>query len=487
METSTLPEVSDEPLCAYVKRLEPESIGKTKIAGKVQGEFVGFFTPDQLEEMVTDVAGGGTFSCRVVRDAKRDQYVGYHKFLVAGPVKVNGEIVEEQKHTKGSSSKAEKIQEEIEAEQAKMEMDGIKAERERRRSMLTEGASDLNEKIEMLEQQIQSRDEKERERERWEPLKEQLRDVKLELSQLRSGGNDGGAAAQVEAIKSMVQSGQEGMRVMVQAMENNRTASQDSMTKLMEMMFAKSDSSGDQERTDKLVEKLIDAKSESVGKIMEVMKDSFSTGMMMASGKLPNEGGPTTVTDVVKTFTDRVCDIVGEYMKMKQGGQVTEEAIRSEIGSVVQEAMKQLNPTVNPAVNPAAKRLSEGQSQPPSVRKAMDKVLNTFLEDARRGQITDNWVSVAKSILPVDIVGELNRCVQKNDLKGLYALMSAHGSKNLVKEVVAHFTNLQASAMKKEQNKRPVTGRPRRPKSKAPKKDADKTTEKVAEKAAKTE
>jgi len=87
----------------------------------------------------------------------------------------------------------------------------------------------------------------------------------------------------------------------------------------------------------------------------------------------------------------------------------------------------------------------------------------------------------------VDIVGELNRCVQKNDLKGLYALMSAHGSKNLVKEVVAHFTNLQASAMKKEQNKRPVTGRPRRPKSKAPKKDADKTTEKVAEKAAKTE
>lgn len=463
-DDTPIPEVSAFPLKAYVYRLQPEKIGKIQVAGRIQGDFDGWTSAQDLEDMVGKLCGAGTYRCKVVKSGETKTHIGYHSFTLTGTTLVDGSPVDEKvERSRADANKVSKIEEEIEIEEAQARLDETKARRtakQRQLGLLDDDGDDeetpapqfgatgfedprvatLLASQKLLEQRLEQKD-RESLAQRHEAEMKSMRDEmmrKIEMVTMQGKG-DGGIgvmlSAQMEAIKAMMASNQQS----TQAMMNSNS-------EMIKLIMSRDPSTGINERVDRLVEKLLDAKSSTGKEQLDIMKESFQTGILMAKG---GEQAPTSMADVAREFSGRVLDIVGEFAHQK--GQMTKEALAQEIqkatASVVNGLKAQLVPQalMRRALPPGAIPAGDAMPTPsePSVnrdelRARVDKIMVAFLDDIEHG--TENWKSVSRAQIPAS---ELQRIGEFSfDNVAQYAMR--HGSQALVRQVMDKLQSMGA-------------------------------------------
>lgn len=469
VEETPIPETSEFPLKAYVYRLLPEKVGKIQVAGRVPGDFDGFQAAQDLEDMVAKICGGGTYRCKVVKSGDTKQHVGYHCFVIPGSPMMDGEPVDEHRAEKerAEAKKVEKIEEEIEVEEAQSRLDETKAKRRQKQRTLglidgdddddapatptfgMPGFEDPRIAQLLAAQQAMEKRLEEKDREmltsRHEAEMRSLRDEmnrKLEMVSAKKG-DDGSVGvmmtSQMEAIKAMMASSQAQTSAMLS-----------SNSEMIKLIMSRDPSTGINDRVDRLVEKLLDSKSSTGKEVMEAMKESFNTGIMMARG---GEQTPTTMTDVAREFSGRVLDIVGDFMHQK--GQMTKEAMAQEIqkatSRVVGDLKKSLLPqavrnrVLPPGAVPAGTAMPDGETAsagPPISREELknrvDKVMVAFLSDIANG--TEEWKAVAQAQIPPDELRRIGEFTFDNVAQ--YSMV--HGSPDLVRQVMAKLMEMGA-------------------------------------------
>ncbi len=463
-----VPDYNEKELFAYLRRIEPKVINGKRVDGKVSGEFEGFHSTDELEQMVSDVCGGGEYSAKLHEAEDKSKYIGSHRFRVSGAVKQDGTVVEEKKSRK--TEKQTEVEKEIADIKAKSALYEAKVEADKHKQDLFHKSDDDNElspqisglqtmineqkeEMDRLRKEMLEREEKRHEDDKFKELRDSIESLKN-----NSGGSDT-AAVQMEAIKSVINSGQEQMRVMLSAIDSNRKETTERMSEILKLMLTKSDSSGDaiaasQARMDSLMDKLLDAKTASSDQTLATMRDAWKAGLSMGQGKSPEDSGPTTAVDVAMVFTEKLSSVLGDYMKLKNNDS-SSEAIKKEIGPAVQRVIQQLGPTMaNPPVKTQAATPGGSGTDKASVRKTMDKVLAAFIQKARGNEITEEWItnqwmSLAIELLPAEIVARITNCMRTSNVNGLFSIIDEYGSPDLAGEVKRLLTEIISSGVAK--------------------------------------
>jgi hypothetical protein len=451
-----LPEVIENPMKGYVYRTSPQKVGKVQVGGRMSGDYEGWSTVQELEDRVEQTCGGGTYDVKCFQTVNGQiEYAGNHTFTIPGKPMVDGNRVggksddddDEDKHKKAST--VDRIQEQIEEEEAQARLDEARARRKSRlkEAGLMEDEDDPNPQFQMpapnqedprvamlteqlnqmrTEMRIESeRRDREAERERHnreiDALKtsqeRQIEDLKRLISEKKDNGS-GAMAAQMEAIKAVITAGQEQTRAMMQ-----------SNSELVKVMLSKDTATPMNERIDRLMEKLIDNRASGGKEQMEIMREAFQTGIQMARG---GDAAPTTMADVAKEFGARLMDIVGEYSRSR--GNMSEEVITNKIKqaseSVAQNVIGRLAPALKaglpapqqpgaiPAASAAAQApaASETEEIPvtPELRAAVDKVIEAFLKDLDSGDQSQTWVRVAKEVIPAEVLASIGPLSYEN-------------------------------------------------------------------------
>lgn len=456
-----IPDSSEFPLKAYVYRLLPEKVGKKQVAGRLSGDFDGFTSAQDLEDMVAKIHGGGTYRCKVVKSKETKTHIGYHNFVIPGAPMLNGTEISEDEPEKTSAKHAgtdavQKIERDIQIEEAQAKLDEAKAQRARKQKSLgmlddddddddaaqTVGMPGMEDQrvvqmslqMKALEKRLEDKDrEMERDRHRTElaQLKADM-DRKFDSIVLQSKSTSGGdmMAAQMKAIESVVNAGQSQTAAMLA-----------SNSELIKVMMSRDPSSGINDRVDRLVEKLIDTKS-SIGKEqMETMKEAFQTGIMMAKG---GEASPTSLADVAREFSGRLLDVVGEFIRQK--GAMSKEVLAQEIqkatGSVIAQVKRQMVPMAQrPRVLPPGGMAAEPEpAQVPQARQSnlsseelrnrVDKIMIAFLNDVQNN--TEEWKEVARAQIPPEDLATMGEFTFDNVAQ--YAMR--YGSPDVVQRVI---------------------------------------------------
>lgn len=491
---SAIPDPAEFPMKAYVYRLQPERFGKLQLAGRISGDYDGFFTPQELEDLVTKLNGGGTYRCKVVKSGETKTHLGYHNFTAPGNPLIDGdEIDQEKEHKKREElNKVNKIEEEIETEEAAARLDEVKARRRAKQKQLgliddpTDDDDDsssaqfnvpgyespemagLKAQLKALEHKLEEKDRQsllEKHQMEMKSLRDEMthRIEQLTNQQKNNGNNDNVGSmmgAQMEAIKSIISAGQANTQAMLS-----------SNAEMMKLIMSRDPSAGINDRVDKLVEKLLDSKSSTGKEVMEAMKESFNTGIMMAKG---GEQTPTSMADVAREFSTGVLGIVGEFMKQK--GSMSKEVLAQEIQKAAGKAINDIKRRMVPQMGhhrphhqlgdggvpagqamPATQQNEQGAQHPPAdagkslsvaeLRARVDKVMEAFIEDMNNG--TENWKGVAMQQIPQS---ELQRIGEFN-FENVAQYTIVHGSPEVVERVLSKLKDMglidddQASAI----------------------------------------
>jgi hypothetical protein len=489
-----IPDWSDESLFAYITRVEPKKAGDKRIDGKVDGHFDGFHSRDELEEMVSEQAGGGEYRAKLHPSDDKSRYIGSYTFRISGPVKRDGKVVDDESEKKTKQpKKVEELKNQMEEIEAQAKVDEAKVLAEKRRrdarkqlepdddsTVVVDDSSEvdtLREEFARFREETQQREEKTRENEKFERLER-----KIEQMASSGGGNI------MDAIKSVVESGQSQMQNMLTAIDSNRKETNNRMAEIMQMILSKSDGSAGaiatmQARNDALLEKLFESKSTSSEHTLTIMKDAWETGIKMGRGKTDDETGPTTMADVAMTFTEKISGVLADYFEMRKGGGgVSQDALKREIAPVVRNIMRQLPATSQAAQNPHANARLDGneieEAENESVTKAMDQVLTAFIEDAQAGKTTDRWMALAIQVLPQEIVNRLMECMKSSDISHLYEILDKYGSPDLVAEAKKVMQQI-AEKMQEPNAPEPPKTPPKAPPKVPPKTPAPKSKKKA--------
>lgn len=450
------PEAYEFPCRAYAYRLLPEKAGGRQIAGRLTGDFDGFYTLQDLEDLIAKVHGGGTYRCKVVKSDDTTHYLTYHTFKVPGSPIFEGSILAlesepESKRREGDDPVA-KIEKTIQVEEAETKLDEIRARRRAKAKALgmVEGDDDetpspfpvpgqfedprVTQLLAAQEDMRRRLEEKDRQMmaERHEAELRTLREEMTRKIESVSARPDSGIgtmlSAQMEAIKAMMASSQQSTQAMLS-----------SNSEMIKLIMSRDPSTGINDRVDRLVEKLLDSKSSTGKEVMEAMKESFQTGIMMARG---GEQAPTSMADVAREFSGRVLDIVGDFMRQK--GEMSKEALAQEIqkatSKVVDGVRRQLAPLATarhrlpPGGIPASEAMPApaGQAGPPddALRAQVDKVMEAFLRDIENG--TETWQQVAQEAIPASEMAKIGEFTFENIAR--FAMQ--HGSPELVRRVM---------------------------------------------------
>jgi hypothetical protein len=469
-----IPQVSEVPLKAYVYRLLPEKVGKVQVAGRVPGDFDGWTMQQDLEDMVAKECGGGTYRCKVVVSKDTKHHIGYHKFTIPGAPLNEGRPIDEEprsdKAPKVDANKIDKIEAEIEETNAQARLDEARATRVAKQrdlgiipkdddgeempvtSFSAPGFEDpritqlmANQKA--LEARLEAKDREmmlvQHESEMRALRDEMNRKIDM-LSQNQKGDGGIGAivTAQMDATKAMLAASQQSTQAMLQ-----------SQSEMIKLVMSRDPNTGVNERVDKLVERLLDAKSAEGKATMDLVKEGWQTGLLMGRG---GEQAPTSMVDVARDFSGRVLDIVGEFMRQK--GKMSESAMKDAVHSVASRVVDGLRrgaaaqlPTVRalPGAIPAGTAMPAPVSAPapasgtPLSRDELcarvDKVMVAFLHDIGT-QGVETWPAVAKAEIPPD---ELQR-IGSLEFQPIAQYCMTHGSPALVRKVIAQLVAVGA-------------------------------------------
>jgi hypothetical protein len=473
---SGIPEVSDFPLKAYVYRLLPEKVGKIQLAGRIPGDFDDFTTQQDLEDMVARVCGGGTYRCKCVKKGETKTHVGYHTFTIPGAPLFDGQPIdgEPRSSKKEEPDRVNKIESEIEIEEAQARLDETRARRAaKRKQMGLDGDDDdddtptmphfgmpgvetpeiaqLKANMKMLEKRLEDKDremERERHRADMEKIKSEntaaIDALKAEVRNSNKGQGSDGVTAIVQAQASSV-------NAMLQASQQQTQAILTANSELIKAIMGRDPASGINERVDKLVDKLFDLKGNTSQEHLEIMKESFQTGIMMAKG---GESAPTTRVDVARDFSGKVLDTVQEYMRQK--GAMSKETLAQEIqkaaAGVVNQVKRSLplanltgRPALPPGGQPAMRREAPAPAMAASstlsteeIRQRVDKVMLAALYDIENE--TETWEEIARREIPPEDQARLGDF--SFETVALYALR--HGSPEIVQKVLAKLQEIGA-------------------------------------------
>lgn len=476
-EDSGIPESSDFPLKAYVYRLQPERLGKIQLAGRIQGDYDGFTTPPELEDMVAKLNGGGTYRCKCVKSGETKTHIGYHNFTVPGAPLIDGEEIDQDKEVKRREehNRVNKIEEEIEQEEAAARLDEVRARRRAKQKQLglidDEDDDDdvgssvaqlqtanyespdvvaMKAQLKALEQKLEEKDRQslmEKHQMEMKALRDEMthrmEQIQLQSNSKKDGGTGEIIAAQMKAVEAMLQAGQQ----QTQAMLNSNT-------ELIKAMLGRDPTAGTNERIDKLIERLLNSNSSNGKEVMEVMKESFNTGIMMARG---GEQAPTSMADVAREFSTGVLGVVGKFMEQK--GSMSKEVLAQEIQkatrNVVNDIKRRMMPTplshqrgqlagggvpagqaMPSNAQPAEPAQGQGALTVEELRARVDKVMETFIDDMTNN--TENWQEVALRLIPrseLERIGEFN-------FNNVAQYAMTHGSPLVVQKVIAKFQEI---------------------------------------------
>ena len=306
-----------------------------------------------------------------------------------------------------------------------------------------------------MEKRLEEKDrEMERERHKADIEKMQA-ESRREMEKLRAEiaasannkGSTGGEmmAAQMKAIEAVVNAGQSQTAAMLA-----------SNSELIKVMMSRDPSAGINDRVDKLVDRLLANNSSGTKEQLEIMKESFNTGIMMAKG---GESAPTSMADVAREFSGKVLDTAQEFIRQK--GSMSKEVLAQEIQKAVGTVMNNIKGrlpiaaltggaralppggqpamprTVAPTPQPAASILSTEE-----IRNRVDKVMVVFLEDMQNE--TENWPAVAQQQIPPEDYARLRDADGSVTFENVAMYAMSHGSPNMVQQVLAKLEEIGA-------------------------------------------
>lgn len=456
-----VPEQLDFPARAYVYRTAPEKVGRVQTAGRVPGDFDGFTTTHDLEDMVAKTCGGGTYRCKCNKSDDPKVHVGYHEFTIPGAPLMDGEPVAQPTGEETTGRGVPKIEKEIELEEAQTRLDEVKAKRKKRQEELglAEGAmldddgtivpspisSDpvviqLQAQLKHMEDMLVRKDremDEERHRRELEGIESKFAQ---QIESLKSNSGGGVQAAQMEAIKAVITAGQQQTQAVLQ-----------SQSDLMKVMMSNDRSGGLSDRVDKLMDKLFDTKADASKNLLDMAKEGFNVGLMMAKG---GEQTPASLTDVAREVSDRVLDIVGEFVR--QRGEMGKDALAKHIQMATQKIVGQLSRQIAPGARLAVRGGVPAESAMPSpgiaalppgspqlsdadLRQRVDAVLKAFLYDIEHK--SETWKAVVAQQIPPEEIAKIGALTFEN----ISAYAAAHGSPELLQQVGFKLAGLGAS------------------------------------------